>query len=256
MAVAFKSGGPIYIFDGVISMDNMSVLVAEPVDVLQGARTREKIREIERATIEPVRIEPAEQWQDIEWSSVNSAFLGGWPRDLIEAHNRYPGPYNGANTTVILDEENVEIYNGWLVFKKMTAPIERQVLGTAHTIVDFATRYMDFGQIWPDQMECKCHNKDIVKPDASLISWEHLETRVGPVEGGKRDILYGGPELVMEARSPSNRRIQEKRKRKFYFESDIQIVWDIDEKNQRLYVYHAATPDDPEEYGWLAGKGR
>lgn len=88
----------------------------------------------------------------------------------------------------------------------------------------------------------------MVKPDASLISWQRLQQNVQPTGPRQRPILRGGPELVVEVRSPSNQRTQEKRKWAFYFANHVQIVWDVDEERQVIWVYRAEAPDKPRRY--------
>lgn len=61
-------------------------------------------------------------------------------------------------------------------------------------------------------------------------------------------VLRGGPELVVEVRSPSNRRAQGRRKRALYFANNVQMVWDVDEERQVMWVYHAEAPDEPARY--------
>jgi hypothetical protein len=56
-------------------------------------------------------------------------------------------------------------------------------------------------------------------------------------------------ELVIEARSPSNRRSQERRKRQAYFDNGVQIVLDVDAENRMIRVYHANAPSRPTRYG-------
>lgn len=172
-----------------------------------------------------------------------------WPRDLLEAYARDRGPYTVNNANTILEEEAVELYNGWLVWQEMTSPTERRVVANLQTMLDLSARHMGFGQAIPDQLECLLLNGDVVKPDASLISWQRLANNRIPTGPNDRELLAGGPELVIEARSPSNRRAQEQRKRQFYFASGVQIVWDVDEENQVIWVYHATAPNQPIRYG-------
>jgi hypothetical protein len=58
----------------------------------------------------------------------------------------------------------------------------------------------------------------------------------------------GGPELVVEVRSPSNRRAQERTKRQLYFTNDVHIVWDVDPVRQIIWVYRATAPAAPTEH--------
>jgi Uma2 family endonuclease len=174
---------------------------------------------------------------------------GHWPRDLLEAYARYRGPYTVENAETILEEEPVELYNGWLVWQDMTDATERRVVANLQVMLDLSARKAGFGQALPDQLECLLDNGDVVKPDASLISWRRLEERVAPHGPRGRPTLMGGPELVVEIRSPSNRRAQERRKRAFYFANGVQIVWDVDETSQVIWVYTAEAPDAPTGYG-------
>lgn len=174
---------------------------------------------------------------------------GHWPRDLLEAYARYRGPYTVENAETILEEEPVELYNGWLVWQDMTDATERRVVANIQDMLSISARKAGFGQALPDQLECLLDNGDVVKPDASLISWQRLEERVVPYGPRQRPTLMGGPELVVEVRSPSNRRAQERRKRAFYFANGVQIVWDVDEANQVIWVYTAEAPDAPTRFG-------
>jgi Uma2 family endonuclease len=168
-----------------------------------------------------------------------------WPRDILEAYARDRGPYTVDNANTILEEEAVELYNGWLVWQEMTNPIERRVVANLQTMLDLSARKTGFGQALPDQLECLLNNGDVVKPDASLISWHRLERNLVPTGPNQRPLLSGGPELVIEVRSPSNWRAQERRKRQLYFTNRVQIVWDVDESKQAIWVYDAAAPEQP-----------
>jgi Uma2 family endonuclease len=171
-----------------------------------------------------------------------------WPRNILEAYARYPGPYTFENAETLLEEEPVELYNGWLVWQEMTDVIERRTVATIQDMLSISARNAGFGQALPDQLECLLSNGDTVKPDASLVSWARLDTRVQPAGLRGRPTLQGGPELVIEVRSPSNWRAQERRKRALYFENNVQIVWDVDEEDQVIWVYRAEAPDEPTRY--------
>ena len=94
-----------------------------------------------------------------------------WPRDLIEAYHRWPGPYSIDNADAILEHETVELYNGWLVWQEMTNLRERQIVANIQSMLDISARKADFGQILSEQMEWLLSNGSAIKPDASLISW-------------------------------------------------------------------------------------
>ncbi len=172
----------------------------------------------------------------------------GWPRDILEAYARINGPYTIDNAEMILDQEAVELYNGWLVWQEMTDFNERVVAGNIQAMLDLSARKAGFGSGLPDQMECLLSNGDVIKPDIALISWKRAET-AEPTGPSQRLILHGCPELVVETRSPSNRRAQERRKRQLYFANQAEVVWDVDVRRQRIYVYRAQNPQQPEAYG-------
>lgn len=167
-----------------------------------------------------------------------------WPRDIVEAFVRPPGPYTLDEVAFILEEEPVELLNGWLVRQEMTNFYERRFVSNLGSALDLAAREAGFGQVLGDQTECMLSNGSVVKPDVALISWQRMAT-AAPMGPLLRPTLVGSPELVVEVRSPSNRRSQEKFKRSLYFINGAQIVWDVDDKKREVWVYHAEQPDQP-----------
>ncbi|MBK6430035.1 Uma2 family endonuclease [Candidatus Amarolinea dominans] len=168
----------------------------------------------------------------------------GWPRDIGEAFARPPGPYTLDEVAFILEEEPVELLNGWLVRQEMTDLYERRFVSNLGSALDLAAREAGFGQVLGDQTECVLSNGSVVKPDVALISWKRMATAV-PMGPLLRPTLIGSPELVVEVRSPSNRRTQEIFKRSFYFANGTRIVWDVDDKKREVWVYRAEQPDRP-----------
>ena len=168
----------------------------------------------------------------------------GWPRDIGEAFARPPGPYTLDEVAFILEEEPVELLNGWLVRQEMTDLYERRFVSNLGSALDLAAREAGFGQVLGDQTECVLSNGSVVKPDVALISWKRMATAV-PMGPLLRPTLIGSPELVVEVRSPSNRRTQEILKRSFYFANGTRIVWDVDDKKREVWVYRAEQPDRP-----------
>ena len=172
-----------------------------------------------------------------------------WPTNILEAYRRSRGIYTAANVGVLLAEEPLELFNGWLVWKKMTDAEDRRIASIIEVIVTLAARHLGFGQTYPDQLECVMINGDTFKPDVSLISDANFDKLVQPVAPGREHKIFkGGPDLVVEIRSPSNTRQEERRKRQIYFESGTQVVWDVDPKKQRMIVYEVENPDKGIEY--------
>ncbi|MCB0085144.1 MAG: Uma2 family endonuclease, partial [Caldilineaceae bacterium] len=180
--------------------------------------------------------------------ATNGQIGANWLHDPWEAHMRPRGPYTLENADEYLDQEAVELYNGWLVWQEMTHIRERTVLGTIQSMLDLSARKVAFGQMLPDQAECLLKNGDVIKPDASLISWERLKRAATPQGPNDRILLTECPELVIESRSPSNWRKQEALKRAQYFANGTEVVWDVDEPNRVIYVYHAWAPEKPIRY--------
>lgn len=168
-----------------------------------------------------------------------------WPIDYEAAYRRdYQGPYTASNAWLLLSEEPLELFNGWLVWQEMTNSEERRIAAIIQEILSMAARLVGFGQAYPDQFECVMANGDTHKPDVCLISDERFEKQVKPVNPeSDHVVLFGSPELVVEIRSRSNRRTEEHRKRQRYFESGAVVIWDVDYKTQTIYVYEATNPD-------------
>ncbi len=163
-----------------------------------------------------------------------------WPRTFSEAYRRGRGPYTAENAWVLLDQEPLELFNGWLVWQAMTNAVERRIAAAIQEILSMVARNIKLGQAYPDQLECKMKSGDVYKPDVCLISYEkYNNSLVTTDKDGEHPVLQGGPELVVEIRSPSNTRIKERGKRRQYFENGTLIVWDVDPRRNRIWVYEA-----------------
>src|SRR6266550_3849492 len=113
-------------------------------------------------TLAPTIDQPQNGWPDENPSENPSENPGHWPRDLLAAHDRDAGPYTIENAETILEEEPVELYNGWLVCQAMTDLTERRVVANLQAMLDLSARKVGFGQALPDQVECLLNNGDVV----------------------------------------------------------------------------------------------
>jgi Uma2 family endonuclease len=177
-----------------------------------------------------------------------------WPFDIEEASKRDTGPYTVQNAITLLEEEPLELYNGWLVWKEMTDPIERRIAGTIQVILDLTARTYHFGQAYPDQLECMmtmANGKEgMLKPDVCVVSNQRFESQVLPIAlESEHLVMKGSPELVIELRSPSNRRIKERLKRQNYFQNGTLVVWDVAPEKRKIWVYEVENPQKATEYG-------
>lgn len=172
-----------------------------------------------------------------------------WPLSIVAAYARYRGPYTVQSVWPLLNEESLELYNGWLVWQEMTEPEERRVAANIQEILSSAARAAGFGQAYPDQLECLMTNGDVVKPDVCLISTQRFESQVEPISPSRaHTVLKGGPELVIEIRSPSNTRKEDREKRAKYFASGTSIVWDVEPFKHTIWVWEALTPAQSHKY--------
>jgi len=78
---------------------------------------------------------------------------------------RPTGPFNTYNGSDLLQEESVELFNGWLVFQPMTDLRERGFIGNIQDILSIAMRYTGLGQAYPNMVECKLDDGFVIKPD-------------------------------------------------------------------------------------------
>jgi len=172
-----------------------------------------------------------------------------WPYDVEEASLRPPGPYTIENALDLIEEEPIELYNGWLVWKEMTDPEERRIASIMLEILSSTARTYHFGQGYMDLLECVMGNKDILIPDVSILSNQRFESQVGPAIPEREHLaLKGSPELVIEVRSPSNLRHEERTKRRKYFENGALVVWDVEPKKRKIWVYEVEDQRTAVEY--------
>ncbi|MEI6045126.1 MAG: Uma2 family endonuclease [Chloroflexota bacterium] len=173
-----------------------------------------------------------------------------WPRDIEEAAQRPLGPYTLENSLELIEEKPIELYNGWLVWKEMTDPEERRVATIMLEILSSTARTYNFGQGYMDLFECKMATKELLIPDVSIVSTQRFESQIGPAIPGKKQlVLNGSPELVIEVRSPSNLRHEERTKRQKYFENGTLVIWDVEPKKRKIWLYEVENPKVFTEYG-------
>jgi Uma2 family endonuclease len=172
------------------------------------------------------------------------------PRDLLEASQRAPGPFTFDNAFDWLNDHPLELMNGWLVWDKMTDFDERTFANNIEVILDIAARMANYGQAYPDQIECKLNEGPLIKPDVCVVSNERRIRQVRSTGRGRRrrKLLHGTPELVVELRSPSNTREADAFKRSRYFANGTLLVWDVEPRHRFIQVWHANSPDTFVQY--------
>jgi hypothetical protein len=67
-----------------------------------------------------------------------------WPDDIEDAYRRASGPYTIANAITLIEEEPLELFNGWLVWQEMTNAEERRI---AAKVADFFSKNLSAEQI-------------------------------------------------------------------------------------------------------------
>jgi Uma2 family endonuclease len=136
----------------------------------------------------------------------------------------------------------------------MTDPIERRIAGNIQEILSSIARTHQFGQAYPDQLECVVvmanGEEGMLKPDVCVISNQRFESQVLPIAPDSEHlVMRGAPELVVELRSPSNRRSKERIKRQDYFQNGTLVVWDVAPEKRKIWVYEVENPQKATEYG-------
>jgi Uma2 family endonuclease len=201
-------------------------------------------------TAKSKRVQAKNRGQDFQNKTETYLNSCRWPRDIDEAYKRGSGPYNVQNAITLLEEEPLELFNGWLVWKPMTDPEERRIGTIILEILSSTARTYGFGQAYMDLFECMMANGDELKPDLCILSNQRFENQVAPAfEGSKHLVLKGSPELAIELRSPSNLRSEERIKRQKYFNNGTLIVWDVEPKKRKIWVYEVENPQKATEYG-------
>ncbi|NWJ94762.1 MAG: Uma2 family endonuclease [Chloroflexi bacterium] len=187
--------------------------------------------------------------KDQALSPVTDVKVEDWPSNLEEASQRSLGPYTLQNSLDLIEEEPIELYNGWLVWKAMTDAEERRVATIMLEILSSTARTYHFGQGYMDNFECEMANEELLKPDVSILSNQRFELQVSPALPGRDHlVLKGSPELVIEVRSPSNLRSEEEIKRQKYFENGTLVVWDVEPKKRKIWVYEVEDQRTAVEY--------
>jgi hypothetical protein len=112
-----------------------------------------------------------------------------------------------------------------------------------------AAKLAQFGQAYPEQVECELIGGDVIKPDVCLVSHARATTKIARRGRKRRLLLQGGPELAVELRSPSNTRAEEALKRQKYFANGTLIVWDVLPDEHKILVWRPEDPGQSQEFG-------
>jgi Uma2 family endonuclease len=163
----------------------------------------------------------------------------GIPPERIRLHPP-PGTATEQDVIDINDRENrlCELIDGVLV-EKAVGYYEGQV---AFAIAYLIERYLedhDLGLATGDGAMSRYRPGLVYIPDASFVSWNRLPSRESPREA----IPPLVPDLAVEVLSKSNTRKEMDRKLRDYFETGVQVVWEVEPRKRIVDVYR--SPADP-----------
>jgi Uma2 family endonuclease len=149
-----------------------------------------------------------------------------------------PGTATEQDVIAINDRENrlCELIDGVLV-EKAVGYYEGQL---AFAIAYLMERYLednDLGLATGDGAMSRYRPGLVYIPDASFVSWARLPSRKSPRE----PIPPLVPDLVVEVLSKSNTRKEMKRKLRDYFETGVQVVWEVEPRKRLINVYGSPT---------------
>lgn len=192
--------------------------------------------------------QPQQNGHQVNGASATSPNTADWLYDPVEALERETGPYTVLDMEKYVDDYQIELYNGWLVWRDMGYIEERTVVSTIQAMLDISARKQGIGQALPDGTECRLDEGNDIIPDACLVTWQRLEDDVMEHGPNKRPLLIKCPELIVESRSESNTRKGDALKRAMYFANGTEIVWDVDEEHEFIDVYWVESPTNPHRY--------
>jgi Uma2 family endonuclease len=151
-----------------------------------------------------------------------------------------PGTATEQDVVEVNDRENrlCELIDGVLV-EKAVGYYEGQL---AFVIAYLIERYLedhDLGLATGDGAMSRYRPGLVYIPDASFVSWERLPSRQSPRE----PIPPLVPDLAVEVVSKSNTRKEMDRKLRDYFDTGVQVVWEVEPRKRIINVYR--SPADP-----------
>lgn len=160
--------------------------------------------------------------------------LGNVSPDRVLLH---PTPGTATEDDVLWYEARAskrlyELIDGTLVEKAMGA-LESVMAGEVHSALRSFVKPRNLGIVaTPDGMVRMATGR-IRIPDVAFFSWDRLPNRALPTE----PIFKLAPNLAVEVLSVSNTEEEMRLKRKDYFKSGVELVWEIDHRTRSIRVY-------------------
>lgn len=169
-----------------------------------------------------------------DWTLADlRAHLGDIPLSRIRL---VPPPGTATEKDVLrLDDHEdclCELWDGVLVEKPVGHYESKLAAIILQALCNFLDEH-DLGHAYAPDAPLRFQKRTVFMPDICFVPWDRM-----PEDGGRNSGVLGAiPTFVVEILSKSNRRGEMERKRKVYFPTGVQVVWEIDPKKRTAKVY-------------------
>lgn len=149
-----------------------------------------------------------------------------------------PGTATEQDVIEFNDRENrlCELIDGVLVEKAVGYYEARLATVIGYLIMQYLETH-DLGLATGDGGMSRYRPGLVYIPDVSFVSWNRLPSRQTPRE----PIPPLVPDLAVEVLSKTNTRKEMKRKLRDYFETGVQVVWEVEPRKRFINVYQSPT---------------
>jgi Uma2 family endonuclease len=149
-----------------------------------------------------------------------------------------PGTATERHVIEIHDRENrlCELIDGVLV-QKAVGYYESCLAAEINYLIRLFLESHDLGLATGDGGMSRYRKGLVYIPDGQFVSWDRLPSGRTPRE----PIPPLVPNLVVEVLSKTNTRKEMKRKLRDYFETGVEVVWEVEPRKRVINVYRSAT---------------
>jgi Uma2 family endonuclease len=136
--------------------------------------------------------------------------------------------------TLPRDGHKYELLDGDLIMSPVHADHGKICARLCAMLVTFSES-RKLGEVYDSSTGFRLTDDLLLSPDISFVS----KARLKKIELKPDKFLAGGPDLVVEVLSPSDRMAQISRKLEHYFEHGTKLAWLVNLRKQQVHIYTA-----------------
>lgn len=127
-----------------------------------------------------------------------------------------------------------QLVEGELIMAPSPSSFHQDIAGNLYFLLRQHVRKLRLGKVCIAPLDVYLSELTVLQPDVFFLSAKNLALL-------REDGVHGGPDLVVEIVSPSNGRLEMKRKRPLYAQHGVREEWLIEPELEQIHRYDFST---------------